>query len=284
MKAIKCIVYDDLFIQYDEKNYPMTMPTFHYHDIYEVYILRTGVRHIILNNLVYRTEALDAALIRPNEFHRSYGDTPYSGICLNFSDRFLDSYFTPKAKQQLISCFENPIISLNEQALEEILLLSRKIDSEPSQNFIYMVHILEILHTFSKQMDSGRKLAIDPALSPVTKYISDHFMELQTLEEIAKQLYMTKYHLCHVFKKQTGMTVISYINTLRIQQACLFLHDTLDPIDQISVKCGFQSPSYFNRVFKKLMGCTPKEFRNAQKSNTGKPAAKLLLTQIDTIE
>ncbi len=281
MKAIKCIVNDDLFIQYDQKEYPVPMPTFHYHDIYEIYILQTGIRHIIINNLVYKTEALDAAMIRPNEFHRSYGDTPYSGICLNFSERFLDLYFTPAAKQQLISCFSSPIISLEEQALNEILAFAHEIESDPRQDFIYLVHILKILQRFSAQMNVQHRLAAGPSLSPISKYINDHFMEIHNLEDVAKQFYITKYHLCHIFKKQTGMTVVSYINALRIQQACLFLHDTKASVEHISSKCGFHSHTYFNRVFKKSLGCTPKEFRLLHQNKDTKPAAKLILTQVD---
>jgi YesN/AraC family two-component response regulator len=73
---------------------------------------------------------------------------------------------------------------------------------------------------------------------------------------------MSEYYFCRFFKKVTFMTFVEYINKLRINIAIKFLLDTNMTIAQISDAVGFNDPSYFNRVFKKLNGNSPLTFRN----------------------
>lgn len=262
IEAIRSILKDEFLLNYDEKDYGMSMPTFHYHNVYEIYILRTGIRNLIINNQVYETKAYDAAMIKPYEFHRSYGDTKYSGICLNFSDSYLDRYFTLLSKNQLLSCFEHTIISLGESAFSEIHNLSEKITSNPKMKYLYLAEMLDIFNKYAQKEDNHEKLGKEENISPLCRYIQENFINIKSLDEVAKKFFITKNHLCYLFKKQTGMTVISYINSLRIQQACVHLSNPSYSIIDISFLCGFSSPIYFNKVFKSFMGCTPSEFRS----------------------
>lgn len=262
MKTKKSILADDFIINNDIKEFADTFPTFHYHNAYEIYILMSGERNLIINNMIYKTSGYDAAMILPGEFHRSFGETPYSGICLNFSDIYLDKYFTEITKKQILTCFFKPIIPLDNMAINEIQGLQLKIESNPSRKYIYLSLILDILYEYARKADEKYRLISGSQLSPIMIYISEHFMEISNLEDIAKVFFMSKNYLCSLFKKQTGMTIVYYINSLRIQYACARLSDTSYSINEISLQCGFESTAYFGRVFKKFLGCTPSEFRS----------------------
>lgn len=93
-------------------------------------------------------------------------------------------------------------------------------------------------------------------------YINDHFSDPLSLTEIAKVVHVAPSHLGRCFKKQTGLSVINYLLLLRIDTAKHMLCTTSYSVEMISEATGFNSPKYFNRVFKKYTGKSPSEFRN----------------------
>ena len=70
------------------------------------------------------------------------------------------------------------------------------------------------------------------------------------------------FHLSHLFKKELNMTFSDYLNDLRISVATRLLKDKSLAVNQVSSICGFEDPSYFSKVFKKIQGVSPVVFRN----------------------
>ena len=70
-----------------------------------------------------------------------------------------------------------------------------------------------------------------------------------SLKEIADIVYMSESNFCKFFKKSTGNTYSDYLNELRINEVCRVLVQSEKSINQISFECGFETLSYFNRVF-----------------------------------
>lgn len=69
-----------------------------------------------------------------------------------------------------------------------------------------------------------------------------------------------------LFKNATGTTLIDYINTIKVKNACKFLETTNKDMLEISQICGFNSSAYFSNVFKKIMKDSPSEYRQKQKN------------------
>ena len=97
-------------------------------------------------------------------------------------------------------------------------------------------------------------------LTCVLQYIHNHFAEKITLDDLADLEHISKSYLCRQFKKQTGMTVIAYINNLRIDTAKRLLLSTNLSVNEIAYRVGFESPKYFYRAFKALVGDSPAAF------------------------
>ncbi|WP_244310829.1 helix-turn-helix transcriptional regulator [Paenibacillus ottowii] len=68
---------------------------------------------------------------------------------------------------------------------------------------------------------------------------------ITTIEDIAKSFYISKYYLCHRFKEVTGLTIIQYLNHIKIQQACYLLIHTKLTIIEIGNECGYNSSMCF---------------------------------------
>jgi AraC-like DNA-binding protein len=99
----------------------------------------------------------------------------------------------------------------------------------------------------------------------VQEYIRRHYGQDLTLSLLAEQVNLVPTSLCHVFKQVTGERVSDYIIQVRISQAARLLRETDQEVQTIAYECGFSTQTNFNRHFKRLMGCTPTEYRLKQK-------------------
>ena len=94
------------------------------------------------------------------------------------------------------------------------------------------------------------------------QFMRSNYEKDVTLQDISRQVNMTEVSFSRFIKKRTGLTFIESLNNIRLGHASRLLIDTSMNIAEVSFKCGFNNLSYFNRVFKKKYGCTPKEFRD----------------------
>ncbi len=97
-------------------------------------------------------------------------------------------------------------------------------------------------------------------------YINGNYGSHIYLKDLAAMAYMSEDNFGKSFKSATGSSPIEYLTSVRVKKAAEMITSTPDKtIMDILVKCGFNHPSYFSRMFKKYMGCTPSEFKLRQK-------------------
>lgn len=95
----------------------------------------------------------------------------------------------------------------------------------------------------------------------VFHYISQHFTEPLSLESVAHALGISRIHLSHIFSQQLKINFRQYINTLRIDRACLLLKDPAHSISEIAYLCGYGNPRTFHRAFLSQCHMPPKQYR-----------------------
>lgn len=88
------------------------------------------------------------------------------------------------------------------------------------------------------------------------EYIGDNYADPISLDGVAGVCGITKYHLAREFKRYTGQTVLTYVNSVRCKKAELCLSDGMT-VTEAARECGFESVSYFSRTYKKVMGIAP---------------------------
>ncbi len=96
----------------------------------------------------------------------------------------------------------------------------------------------------------------------IQDYVSQHYLEELRMGDIAAHVGLTTTSLSRYFKKTTGKCLSDYVLELRIAHICQMLRETDQPISDICFSSGFNTLSNFNRLFKRLCGCTPTEYRN----------------------
>lgn len=276
MEQVRSTYKNDIFVSWEEKTVPFPIAAFSSHNAYEIYVLLEGERRVYIGDRIYETCAGTAAMIAANVSHRSEGTTPYRGVCIQFTEKQLDGYFTPRAKKQLLACFAREVISLDKNELSELQLLLCRMPEEPERKFMYLPAVLALfLRAVSreeefprekefpskKEFRAGGEASAAVSVRAIESYLQENIGKIEGLEEVAAHFCITKGYLCTFFKKRTGMTVVAYLNNIRIQEACRLLGATEDSVEQISRRCGFRSPVYFHRLFKKIMNYTPAKYR-----------------------
>lgn len=98
-------------------------------------------------------------------------------------------------------------------------------------------------------------------INKVCRYVQDHYAEPLGVAQLAELLHLSPSAFCKFFKKHTGETFSLYVNRLRLAAACKRLRHTDAPLGEIALACGFESQSYFNRVFQRQMGMSPGAYR-----------------------
>lgn len=99
------------------------------------------------------------------------------------------------------------------------------------------------------------------AIREILNYIEFNLDAPLTLAELAEAFHISIPYMSNLFKKELGTTIISYINNQRIKEAIRLLNSTKMSIQEIASQVGIVDSNYFTKVFKKVIGCTPKEYK-----------------------
>ncbi|NUU74339.1 response regulator [Paenibacillus xylanilyticus] len=163
-----------------------------------------------------------------------------------------------ETKRLLIDYLQNGINSGASSSLEAVLNVS--FDMESIRH--YMVKVLTGAALLLKE---DNPYSSDQVIDNVKKYIDNHYAKDLTLEWVSSLFYLNPSYLSYLFKEKTSENFTDYVNGLRIGQAKHLLMSTDHKIYRIAKQLGYDNPKYFFRVFKKMTGWTPEEFRKQHK-------------------
>lgn len=143
-------------------------------------------------------------------------------------------------------------------------VIGEHIASGCAYEFIMTFARLAGLISCGRSNDASKEETYSAHMIQLSDYIDYHFMHRVTMDELCALLSVTPQHICRVFKYCTGMRPMEFIQRRRIEEAKKLLRTTGYEVEQIAMWCGFESSSYFCRVFKKLERVTPSEYRRSQ--------------------
>lgn len=132
-------------------------------------------------------------------------------------------------------------------------------------NFIGLLNYIQSIPTLQPLVSGTRLSQVNEQegirIGSIYDYIMKHFEEEITLEAIARHANMTPQAFCRYFKKHTRLTFVSFLNEVRINEACKRLAEgSYDSISTVAYHCGFNSIANFNRVFRAVTGKSPREY------------------------
>ncbi len=116
--------------------------------------------------------------------------------------------------------------------------------------------------SFTDKFASARHVIEKDAVDFSIEFMQNHLDVQLTLESLASSINLSVSHYSSIFRKKTGYSPVVYFNHLKIQHACQYLQFTTLRINEIASKLGIDDAYYFSRMFTKIMGISPLEYRN----------------------
>lgn len=158
----------------------------------------------------------------------------------------------------------NPVTVRNrmefEEQLDGILRISGVLDIEKSVRLsLYTNTLLSML--VADRQQHGQNVRSRGDVRTAAAYIHAHYREPLSLEDITRQIHISKYYFVKLFKQETGMTPYEYLLNYRINKAKELLRTAEAPINQIAGAVGFSSQNNFIKQFKAITGVTPLTYR-----------------------
>jgi AraC-like DNA-binding protein/ligand-binding sensor protein len=149
----------------------------------------------------------------------------------------------------------------------------------PRQQYDSILHLLNIfaqhLSTVSNQIMVKAAAAEAPAAAKARSFIASHQGEEISLSQVARAVNMSAFYFCKVFKKATGLTFTEYLARVRIERVKNSLMNPHCRVSEAAYEAGFQSLSQFNRMFRRIAGESPSDYRERLH---GVPAGTLTAT------
>lgn len=255
----------------------------HVHLEYELaYIhITNGTKHVGSHfDLLQKDEVLLLGPYLPHNWQvnkKEIGSTDYQ-IIIHFSDNifgqdFFDLYpFTTindlLKKSELGVCFKDEVALIAKEQMEQMLQMD---EFERDIELLKLLNYLAISPNKTQLSYYGFRNTHNEEkvqrMNKVFKYITINYKENISLEEIADIASMTPQAFCKYFRERTQKTLTEFINEVRISHACKMLYSEEYSIEQVCYDSGFNSPSNFNRQFKKTVQMTPLEFRKKVQEN-----------------
>ena len=246
----------------------------HFHPEFEITFIEApnGTRRV--GNHIGDFEGSDLVFIGSNIPHLNfdYGiKTDYEKVVLQIKEDFFKNDFitTPElaAIHQLfenskkVICFHGETKNKVGKRLKEISLLSN------FEQFIEVLSLFQILATSNeftflhdKPFENLYNNKEQLRLKVVYKFIETNYQRTISIDEMANLTHLSNAAFCRYFKKMTRLTFTEFLNQFRIEQAKILLKSDKN-VTEASFECGFESLSYFNRIFKKVVGINPMQFK-----------------------
>ncbi|HEY5585294.1 MAG TPA: AraC family transcriptional regulator [Ruminiclostridium sp.] len=161
-----------------------------------------------------------------------------------------EPFFILKDYEDVYQLLKSLVIELNSSSTEQSISVQ-----------LLMYEIL--IKTANAALISKNESAANNYINKTKRYINLHYDMKLTVKDVSTYSNINEDYLNRIFKKNTGMSVIEYLTSVRVEKAKMLLKNTNIPIIDISDIVGISSRQYFNQVFKKVTGISPRKYRKS---------------------
>ena len=165
--------------------------------------------------------------------------------------------------------FERAVKLLNEwgveasrETLRRAYFEGKVVSAKQYDSIVKMLSIFaQHLSMLSNQIYVQNENAEPQVITRAREYIHEHQSEKLSLQQVARAASTSTFYFCKLFKKVTGINFTDYLSRVRVERAKNLLLNPNLRVSEIAFDVGFQSLTHFNRVFKKILGQSPTEYR-----------------------
>lgn len=259
-------------------SYEVSVPSFeflwHYHPEYELTYIVKGKGKRLVGDVYEKFQEGDLVLIPPLLPHtwvsEKRGKENCRAIVIQFSVDFVEQLFQFPELACLKKLFANADRGLQltiPKNHDLPLLLQKIVEGNELLSFTLLLQVLQqltvkkpapVVSVHFKPMKGNEN---QQRINKVFQYVQKEFAEHISLKKAASLIHLSESAFCKFFKRAGGKTFSDYTNEIRIAHACQLLIETDKPISEIAFNSGFDSVTYFNRVFLRKKKLRPLEYR-----------------------
>lgn len=263
---------------YSDKDFSSV--SLHSHDFFELYFFIAGDAGYIIENGHYRLHTGDILLISPDNLHQldiADSHATYERIVLWLNPRYVKRLSTSATdlSECFAACARRKDFLLRDKAVsdkvEELLfdLFDKQSGSGFGDDVECEIIIREVLLTLARRLraddpqecDAPRRARANDTVSEVIEYIEAHIADDLSLDSVAERVFLNKFYLARLFKRETSTTLHSFILKKRLLLSKKLIETDL-PIAEVCRRSGFNDYSHFFRAFKSEYGITPKQYHS----------------------
>lgn len=235
----------------------------HLHDAVEIVILHRGYIDMTVNGNPYRLVPDSVMMVFPEMVHSYEGASEDAeGLFVGFVPGVVEEFNTA-----LCSLWPaNPLLEINasdedlKYAVEKLRSFSSMKDIHPLT--VAYIHLLVSCLFMKLDLISASELQVDSFMHDVLNYVHQHSSENLSLETVAKGMGVGKSYVSHLFSQRLKINFRRFLNAIRIEEACIMLHEPERSIKEICYECGFENTRTFHRAFLEEQKMTPSEYRD----------------------
>lgn len=228
-----------------------------------------GVGWLDLNDRHYSVVSGQLAIIPPRRSHR-YGtgeNDPWSIYWCHAAGAVAERFaklLTGDASSAVVSIVDYPRLIGAFEMLTDLISHGYGLN-----NLIYastgLAHLLGIAFSLTQTEISDRSGAVDRVRQTAT-YLRDRPHAHINVPDLARMCNLSLSHFCALFKATMGFPPLDYFLRIKTQRACALLATTDLPLKRVAAQIGFEDPLYFSRVFRRIQGLSPREYRSTVKT------------------
>jgi AraC-like DNA-binding protein/ligand-binding sensor protein len=153
-------------------------------------------------------------------------------------------------------------VDVDRQVLREAYFSTKVLSPKEHESVVKLLTIFaQHLAMLGNQVFFQQENAESPVIKRAREFIHEHQAEDLSLGQVAKAVNTSTFYFCKIFKKYTGISFTDYLSRVRIEKAKNLLLNPNLRVSEIAYEVGFQSLTHFNRVFKRILGQSPTEYR-----------------------
>ncbi|MEK0422458.1 MAG: hypothetical protein RLZ95_368 [Bacteroidota bacterium] len=246
----------------------------HYHPEYELTLIQSGKGNRMIGDSLETFHNGDLVLMGPGLPHAWVSNHDLNGKCKAFVIQFSQAFINRFIGLDELSHFKSLLsksnlgIAFNENNTELVnkLMIQLPLKKGMERITIFLQLMDELSKMKTKLLASSfyqplKGIENEKRINKVFQYIQKHATEPLTIQKAASVLHLTPSAFCKFFKRVTGKTFSDYVNDIRIANVCTHLIATDKQVSTIAFENGFETLTYFNRVFLRKKGMKPSEYR-----------------------
>lgn len=251
---------------------------YHDHDFAEITYILSGKGKYLIEGKEYDVSAGDVVMCNPGTGHQHLLADPKNPT-VEFFTGFSDFHFKNMPKNSIILPDGEYVLHTSSETKQEISkhcyeMLAENQMNEPGKYFMLKTHLMQIMLLIIREItdvkdqrqegcnfESYHKIY---AVKQIINYLNENYENKISLDQIARNMYLSPVYISKIFKEETGESPINYLIKIRLEKAKdLLVHSDDNSIKSVANQVGYDDVYHFSKLFKKYYGISPLYYKKS---------------------